>query len=761
MTYADIILPLAVEGPLTYAVPEALADGVRPGAAVVVPLGARKFYTGIVCRLHEQKPAAARVRPIASVAAGAPVAGAVQLRFWQWLADYYLCGIGEVMKAALPAALKSAGYSGDIRGSYAAKTETHLTLDPSLDSDQALSAALDTLGRAKSQQTALVRLAGLLRPEGEPPRESYPKQRFTRGGHGSAAVLKALQERGFIHTTEVEISRHATPATDVAPLPALTLAQTAALDGIRSHFASHKTTLLHGVTGSGKTEIYIHLIDSALRAGRDVLYLLPEIALTTQLIERLQRYFGHRVVVYHSRAGDNLRAECYLDVLRQGREPMLVLGVRSALLLPHRNLGLVVVDEEHDSSYKQADPAPRYQARDAALVLAGMMPGGADVLLGSATPSLESAFNAASGKYGLVELSERYGGAQLPRVTVVDMARAARRGERVSHFSRLLLDEIGRALAAGGQAILFQNRRGFSPHVECGACGAIPGCPHCNVSLVWHKADGTLVCHYCGHTTPAPTACPACGAADVQARGFGTEKIEAELAVLFPDARIARLDLDATRSARGLARIVAAFDAGRVDILVGTQMVTKGFDFDRVTLVGVLGADSLLGYPDFRAAERGFQLLMQVAGRAGRRAAEGRVIVQTMQPDHPVLAQVRAGDHGAMFRGQLAERQRFGYPPYTRLVRFTLKHSNKAVLDAAAAAFAAAMLPVFGRRLLGPQTPVVDKVRGEHLTTFLLKIERERSFAEAKSLARRAMRHVLDQPGHASLAIVADVDPFL
>jgi primosomal protein N' (replication factor Y) len=760
MEYADIILPLAVDEPFTYAVPEALREAVQVGVRVVVPLGARKYYTGIVYRLHDEKPDGRRIRAIVSVSDDAPVVGEIQLKFWKWLADYYLCGIGEVMKAALPAALKSAGYTDDLRESYSAKTETHLALHPSLDSDEALNDALDTLHRAKSRQTALLRLAGLLRPEDAPPRPSYPKTRFIQGGYGSAAVLKALQDKGFVRSIEVEISRYDTSGNtaDAAPLPDLTAPQRQALAEIHEHFNTNKTTLLHGVTGSGKTEIYIHLIAATLDAGRDALYLLPEIALTTQLIERLQRYFTGRVVVYHSRSGDNLRAECYRDVLKTDRSPMLVLGVRSSLLLPHHNLGLIVVDEEHETSYKQQDPAPRYHARDAAIVLGGMMPA-AHVLLGSATPAIESYYNGESGKYGLVTLSERYGGAKLPAVVVVDTARAARRGEKISHFSRLLLGEIERVLAAGEQAILFQNRRGFSPYIECGACGAIPTCPNCNVSLTYHKQDGALVCHYCGHTIPRPTTCPACGAADLQTRGFGTEKIEEELVALFPQARIARLDLDATRSVRNFARIVSAFDAGRVDILVGTQMVTKGFDFDRVTLVGVLNADNLLNYPDFRASERGFQLMMQVAGRAGRRQTEGRVVIQTSQPDHPVLAQIRAGDYGAMFRSGLAERQRFGYPPYCRLVRFTLKHTDKAVLNEAAEAFDKAMRAIFGRRLLGPETPLIDKVRGEHLATFLLKIERDKSFAEAKSLTRKEIDRLLKHPGRASLTIVADIDP--
>jgi primosomal protein N' (replication factor Y) len=757
MIYADIILPLAITETFTYAVPQELAEAVAVGVRVVVPLGARKFYTGVVYRLHEQKPPGKRLRSIVSVVDERPVAEGLQLRFWEWLAGYYLCGIGQVMNAAIPAALKSSGFDPALQEGYSPRTETHLVLSEELATEEAFNRALDTLRRAKSQYNALLRLADRLSPPDAPARPSYPKARFIGGGHGSSAVVRELQKKGLIRTVEVAISRMESTEAPEASLPVLTGAQQQALEEIHRHFGERRTALLHGVSGSGKTEIYLHLIEPSLRSGRDALYLLPEIALTTQLIERLQTYFGERVVVYHSRFNDNMRAECYLRLLKPDREPMLILGVRSSLLLPHSRLGVVIVDEEHETSYKQQDPAPRYQARDAALVLAGL--NGANVVLGSATPAVESYYNAVSGKYGLVTLGERYGGAQLPQVLIADMARAGRRGERTSHFSHLLLHQIEQTLTAGEQVILFQNRRGFSPYLQCGACSAIPTCPHCNVSLTYHKGDRALVCHYCGHTETAPQVCPACGANDLQTRGFGTEKVEEELAALFPEARIARPDLDATRSARNYARIVSAFDSGRIDILVGTQMVTKGFDFERVTLVGVLNADNLLNYPDFRASERGFQLMMQVAGRAGRRQAAGRVVIQTFQPEHPVLAQVTAGDYTAMLRSQLAERRRFFYPPYCRLIRFTLKHSQKPILDKASDRFHTAMRHIFGRRLLGPETPVIDKVRNEYLCTFLLKVERDRSFAEAKTLAQKVIVQLSEQPGWGSLTVVADVDP--
>lgn len=754
--YADIILPLAVEASFTYSIPEEFSGMMRIGIRVVVPLGPRKYYTGVVHRLHNNRPAPKRIKSIVSITDEAPIVTERQLRFWEWLASYYMCGLGEVMKAAIPSALKSAGYDEAIQESYSIKTETYLTLHESLDSDEAINTALESLKRAKGQCKALLHLIDLLRKEG-PDTLSYPKSRFIRSGYGSATILKALQQKGFICTQEIEVSRYDVSDLAIAPLPELTDAQKKVIAEIRTAFQTGKTSLLHGVTGSGKTEIYLHLIHNVLESGRDALYLLPEIALTTQLIERLQNYFGNQVTVYHSRFNDNMRAECYLNILKTDRAPMLILGVRSSVLLPHDNLGLVVVDEEHESSYKQQDPSPRYQACDSAIMLAGINDG--NVILGSATPAIESYYNGISGKFSLSTLSERYGGAVLPQVIVTDMARAAKRGEKVSHFSRLLLHEIENAITAGEQVILFQNRRGFSPYIECGACASIPTCPYCNVSLTYHKQDESLVCHYCGHTSRKPSVCPECGSEDLKTRGFGTEKVEDELSVIFPDARIARLDLDATRSARNYTKIIHSFDAGRIDILVGTQMVTKGFDFDRVTLVGVLNADNLLNYPDFRASERGFQLMTQVAGRAGRRQKEGKVIIQTFQPDHPILAQIKSGNYEAMYRCQMAERQQFFYPPYCRLIRFTLKHTNKAILDEASALFDQAMRHIFGRRLLGPETPLVDRIRNEHLCTFLLKIEKEKSFAEAKDLAQKVIRQLEERQGWGSLIIVADVDP--
>ena len=521
--------------------------------------------------------------------------------------------------------------------------------------------------------------------------------------------------------------------------------------------SSSKTVqLLHGVTGSGKTEIYIHLMAERLAAGGNVLYMLPEIALTAQLIERMRGYFGDRVVVYHSRLSDNRRAEVYRELLAsQGGR--LVVGVRSSVLLPLTHLSLVVVDEEHENSFKQADSAPRYQARDTAVVLAGLC--GAKTLLGSATPSMESYYNALCGKYVLVALTERYSGVSLPQVLLSDTLRAARRGEKRSHFNKLLLDRIEEALVRGRQVMLFQNRRGFSPYVECSECGWTARCPHCNVTLTYHKSGRKLVCHYCGYTAEVPAKCPSCKVTDVIPMGFGTEKVEEEISRIFPEARVARLDRDSVTSEKAFNAIIADFEARKTDILVGTQMITKGFDFGGVSLVGILNADNLVNNPDFRAAERAFQLMMQVAGRAGRRAEGGEVVIQTSEPGHPVIRQVVAGDFGAMARAQLAEREAFFYPPYARLTSLTLRHRDPAVLRQGIMELAARLRVRFGRRVLGPMTPPVDRIRGEYLAGLLLKIESGASSARARELLAAELKTFSENPAFKAIAVIVNVDP--
>ncbi len=759
LVYIDIVLPLALH-PLTFAVNTENLPVPSPGMQVIVRLGPRKLYAGIVWRILDNRPDLKNIREIESIVGKTPIVPEYQMKLWAWIAEYYMCTIGEVMKAAIPTRLKPDGFTREAldAAAYTPRSIPVYTFGPAIDSLQKLHEAFESLHRATKQHAAMidfVERAGM----DDPFRKAVPRNRLA----SEAIILHKLVEKKFlaVYTEEnlpdgIVTVADTTETKSNASLPDLSPAQRQALTQISTQFETKEVVLLQGVTGSGKTEIYITLIAQVLFKGQDVLYLVPEIALTAQLIARLRRYFDERVMVYHSRFNDRQRAECY-EKLRLGESGRLVVGVRSALFLPLKKLGLTIIDEEHENSFKQTEPPPRYHARDCALVLSKLC--GAKTLLGSATPSLETYSNAQSGKYGWVTLSERYGGAVLPQITVVDMLRATRRGERISHFSRALLDKIDNTLNENRQVILFQNRRGFSPFVECGSCGWTAGCPHCNVTLTYHKAAHSLRCHYCGYTTSMPSRCPACGHDDLQPKGFGTEKIEEELQNLFPQARIARLDSDTSRSAGGYRRIVDEFSAGRTDILVGTQLVTKGFDFERVALVGILNADNLLNYPDFRAAERAFQLIMQVAGRAGRRTEPGEVVIQTSQSDHPIIAQSVAADYNAMARAQLAERQAFLYPPYYRLISITLRHRDKALLWRAAGELSRIARPVFGRRLLGPDAPPIDRIREEHIVTFLLKIEREQSFARARRILADMIAQINAQPEFRYVAILPDVDP--
>lgn len=750
-TYADVILPLAMPA-MTFAVPEAMLPEIAEGSAVVVQFGKRKFYTGVVRRLHDRRPDAGTVKPVVRTVGTAPLATPVQLRLWDWLSSYYMCPAGMVLRAALPARFKSDGWTQDetLRGTYAPPREVRLGLCPEIDSEEKLHAALDSLARCAAQRRALSEFIG----RADIPRAGYSGTLPKKGFPASPAVIGALCDKGILRQVSQEIRRDDVRVLP-ARLPELTPVQQQARERIDALFAERDVVLLHGVTGSGKTEIYIRLMAEALERGRNVLYMLPEIALTTQLIERMRRYFGDAVTVYHSGLNDNRRAEVYRNLL-ESHGGRIVLGVRSSVLLPLPELSLVIVDEEHETSFKQTDSAPRYHGRDTAIVLASLC--GAKTLLGSATPSVESYFNAATGKYGLVALGERYGGAVLPQVAVSDTRQAARRGEKYGHFNKALLDRIGETLDAGRQVILFQNRRGFSPYVECGDCGWTGACPDCNVSLTYHKCDGTLRCHYCGYRMPLPAHCPSCGAGNIQPRGFGTEKIEEELAGFFPEASIGRLDADTTRSSRAYCRIVGAFERGETDILIGTQMITKGFDFGGVSLVGILNADNMLNFPDFRAGERAFQTMMQVGGRAGRREERGTVVIQTAQPSHPVIVQVRDGDYEAMVRSQLAERKAFFYPPYCRLIAVVFRHRDKALLCRAGEVFGRRARETFGRRLLGPEPPPVDRIRGQFLIRFMLKIERQNSVASAKKLLQELFDRLHAVPEFRGIEWAVDVD---
>lgn len=751
--YAHIVLPLA-QPSFTFSAEGELAEQLREGQAVVVQLGPRKIYTGIVWAIDTERPAF-RTKPIQRILYPEPLLSAAQRRLWEWIADYYMCTVGEVMRAALPSKMKPSGMSDEEfeQDEFRVAVERTVSLSAELQSQEALNELFERLARrAPKQYAALLEIVEQL-SEGE--QVEFAREVRRHNLQADSVALKALADKGLIEFHERE--REAAFCTDkmATELPTLSDAQSAALRSIEEQHTSKRCVLLHGVTGSGKTEIYIHLIDKALREGGDVVMLVPEIALTEQLIARLRRYFGDRVVAYHSKLTDTRRTDIYLRLLHSAAGRLIV-GTRSALLLPLAHPRLVVIDEEHDASYKQNDPAPRYNARDTALVAASMYD--ARVVMGSATPSIESFMNAHRGKYGYTSLTERYGGAQMPRIIISDTLRAAKRGERHSHFNKALLDRLSEVLERGEQAMLFQNRRGFSPYVECTECGRVVECPHCNVSLTFHRPS-TLRCHYCGHSQPLPEHCPSCHVADVTLRGFGTEKVEEELAQIFPKARIDRLDRDSATSQRAFNEIIRRFESGATDLLVGTQMITKGFDFSRVSVVGILNADNLLNYPDFRSSERAFQLITQVAGRAGRRQTAGEVIVQTSQPQHPVIRQAAEGDYLSMVNAQLREREAFHYPPYAHLIAITMRHRDPQLLRAAARQLGVALREVFGRRVLGPQSPPVDRINGVYILGFMLKIENSLSFARARTLLREQIEAIRRNREWSSIVIYCDVDP--
>ena len=747
--YADIVLPLA-QPAYTFAVPEGMH--VAEGTAVAVQFGPRKFYTGVVWRVHDRRPPFRTIKSIQRVLYDAPLLSAQQKALWEWIAAYYMCSAGEVMRVALPSLMKPSGDTEEefAEDEFRPRTECYVALARELHDEGRLHEVFEKLGRrAPKQYEALLEIASA----GDETRISTGEvaRRLLRADY---AALHALERKGHIVCTERE--RTVERGGSAFRLPELTAPQREALGSLREQFAEKPAALLHGVTGSGKTEIYIHLIAETLARGGDVLLLVPEIALTAQLIGRMERIFGSRVTPYHSKLTNRRRTETYLRLnCSQGGE--FVVGVRSSIFLPLKHLQLIIVDEEHDASYKQADPAPRYNARDCAVVMARLW--GGRTLLGSATPSLETWLNAEGGKYGRAVLAERYGDARPPEILVSDTIRAAKRGERHAHFNKLLLDKMEETLGRGEQVMLFQNRRGFSPYVECSQCGWTARCPHCNVTLTYHKGGARLVCHYCGYTAPVPAKCPSCEVTEVLPRGFGTEKVEEEIARLFPEARVARLDRDSVTSERAFNAIISDFEARKTDILVGTQMITKGFDFGGVSLVGILNADNLLNNPDFRAAERAFQLMLQVAGRAGRRSDGGEVVIQTSEPGHPVIRQVVAGDFAGMARMQLSERKAFFYPPYARLTSLTLRHRDVALLRRGVTELAARLRVRFGRRVLGPMTPPVDRIRGEYLAGLLLKIESGASSAKARALLAAELKAFAENPEFKTITFICNVDP--
>ena len=732
---------------------------------VLVPFGRSKTYLGIVARLHDERPQGYEVKSVAQLMDSEPIITPQQLQLWQWIADYYLAPIGDVYKAALPAGLKA-------EDGYRPKTETYIRLTPAYQNEAALHVALNVLARAPKQLEAFVEYLALSgwdqmdggRMMGEV--GEITREELLNASHASATTLQLLEKRGMLETYAVEVGR-LNHGGDYHPelIKPLNSAQQTAYNSILMSMMKRPVTLLHGVTSSGKTEIYIHLIQQALERKEQVLYLLPEIALTVQMMQRLQRVFGNRLGIYHSKYSDAERVEIWKKQLSKNPYDV-ILGARSAVFLPFQKLGLVIVDEEHETSYKQQDPAPRYHARSAAIMLAKMSNENAHsslnpckVLLGTATPSLESYHNAKTGKYGLVELKERYQGIELPEIQVVDIADLQHRKMMAGPFSPLLLNKVREALERGEQAILFQNRRGFAPMIECKQCGWVPHCQHCDVSLTYHRQMNQLTCHYCGYTYRVPTECPCCGSTELHTRGFGTEKIEEQVREVFPEAHVARMDLDTTRTRNAYERIIMDFGAGRTNILIGTQMISKGLDFDKVSVVGILNSDSMLNYPDFRAYEHAFMMMAQVSGRAGRKGKRGLVILQTKSKEVPVIQQVVRNDYLALYKDLIAERQAFHYPPYYHLVYVYLKHRYDDVVNTASIELGSRLRQWFSGRVLGPDKPAVAKVKSQNIRKLVLKLENGIDMKKVREYLLMAQSQMMADKRYNSLQIYYDVDP--
>lgn len=819
MKYADVILPLPLENSYTYRIPEDLEKAVIPGCRVVVHFGKRRYYTAIVMEVHTRTPDTAyETKEIYALLDATPVLRRPQLRFWQWIASYYLCKLGDVYKAALPSGLKlesetavlyneefeadsslrpneqavldafrgfprlslaelekrtglrnivpviaslmkrgAVEVSEEMKRGFQPKMQTFIRLSECYEEEKKLQEAFDGCKRSKKQEHLLVcflELSHALNPVLK--KELSKKELLERSGC-SAAVLEGLLKKGILESYEKEVGRLQVPVCSIVVPSPLSEAQEQAYREIHEVFKKKEVCLLHGVTSSGKTEIYIRLIGEVLKLRRQVLYLLPEIAVTTQITERLARIFGDRLFVYHSKFSDNERVEIWNRLLH-GQEPCVVLGVRSSLFLPFKDLGLIIVDEEHENTYKQQDPAPRYSARNAAVVLAGMH--GAKTLLGSATPSIDSYFNASTGKYGLVELKTRHGDCLMPDIIPVDIRELRRKKiMKDTLFSPQLVEKVKEALVGGEQAILFQNRRGFAPLMECKSCGWIPHCVNCDVSLTYHKYKNELVCHYCGYAVLLPSHCPECHSTELKMMGFGTEKVEEEIASLFPDVSVQRLDFDTARTRNAYERIIADFEKGKIRILIGTQMLSKGLDFGNVSVVGILNADSLMNFPDFRAHERAYQLMVQVSGRAGRREKRGTVILQTSQPDHPLIRMVREFAYQDMVRWQLSERSMFRYPPYYRLLVIVLRSRNETVLQEMASVYAEKLRLRLGERVLGPVTPPVTRIQTLHIKKIILKIEIAAAVAPVREILERVHADMSQYPVFKQLLVHYDVDP--
>ena len=773
MRYVEVILPLPLEGTFTYVVPDALLDKVVPCVRLLVPFGKTKTYIGICDSYPSDHPNnnddndGIEYKAILAILDDGPVLLPQQLQLWHWIANYYMSPIGDVYKAALPSGLKG-------EDTYKPHTEVYVCLGKQFRGEQELHIALDGLARATKQQKVLMsylELSGIANvPElvstdvtqtdnkQHNQLRAVSKDELRNTTHCSLAIINSLIEKGILQTYRKEVSRLNNGYDKLQPnaIHALNDAQTIAYDKILLQMMAHNVTLLHGVTSSGKTEIYIHLIFKALQEHKQVLYLLPEIALTVQITNRLRCIFGNKLGIYHSRYNDEERVEIWQKQL--SNEPYeVILGARSAVFLPFQRLGLVIIDEEHENSFKQQDPAPRYHARSVAIVLAQMY--GAKTLLGTATPSIESYRNAQLGKYGLVTLSQRYKDIQLPTIEVVDIKDLRRRKLMSGPFSPRLIAAVRNALQRGEQAILFQNRRGFAPMIECHTCGWVPHCPNCDVSLTYHKSMNVLTCHYCGYTERVPEQCPNCESKDIKGRGYGTEKIEDEIMEVFPDSRIARMDLDTTRTKNAYERLINDFSAGKTNLLIGTQMVSKGLDFDHVSVVGILDADNMLNYPDFRAYEHAFTMMAQVSGRAGRKGKQGLVILQTKNPELPVIQQVVNNSYTAFYKSQLEERTAFDYPPFFHLIYIYIKHRNNDIVESASMELGSRIREIFGNRVLGPDKPTVARVKTLHIRKIMLKLENGIDYKLAKQYLRSIRDTMMKEKRYGALTIYFDVDP--
>lgn len=755
MYFVDVILPVPLEGLFTYGLPEQWAAQVTMGVRVLVPLGKSKHYIAMAVRVHQTEPQV-KWKNIEQVLDDKPVLRQEQMRLWQWISDYYMSPIGDVFKAAMPSGMKT-------EEGYRPRTETCLDLAEKWRSEQNLHLALDMMRRAEKQRKVFETFLTMTRwdqIEGSVPQgqiEELSRDELMNATHCTAAVLKSLIDRGFLTTYEREVGRlNHGGEPDYTRIQALSTAQQDAYNDILMGFLKKNVVLLHGVTSSGKTELYIHLIKRAIERHEQVLYLMPEIALTVQMQQRLQRVFGNRLGIYHSKYSDAERVEIWKKQLSDAPYDV-ILGARSAVFLPFQKLGLVIIDEEHETSFKQQDPAPRYHARSAAIVLASMY--GAKTLLGTATPSAESYHNVLTGKYALATLNTRYKDIALPEIRVVDTKDLQRRKMMHGPFSPQLLAAVRAALDNGEQAILFQNRRGFAPMVECKQCGWVPKCQNCDVSLTLHKNTSQLSCHYCGFTYRVPEQCPNCESRELMTRGFGTEKVEDQILELFPDARVARMDLDTTRTRSAYERIIGDFSAGRTNILIGTQMVTKGLDFDRVSVVGILNADSMLNYPDFRAYEHAFTMMSQVSGRAGRKGKQGLVLLQTKNKDLDVVRQVVTNDFQSFFRDLEQERRDFRYPPFSHLIYVYMRNKDNRLLESAAMEMGARLRQWFGGRVLGPDKPAVAKVKTMNIRKIVLKLELGIDLASVRKYLRQAEQQMMQNKKYASLQIYFDVDP--